>query len=358
MEKNKRASKNESLWPRERPAAQGHGYSWECKASSQTPKVPLIYWSQHQLVQNVSNREHPPDPHSSGGRKRALLCGVSYRNKRKFRLKGTVTDVQSIKNLLLTRFQFPSTSIKVLTEDACEAELVPTKKNMERGLGWLVEDCRAGDSLVFFFSGHGLQQVDSAHDEKDGFDETLCPSDFLTEGLITDNYINDTIVRPLPVGVKLHAIVDACHSGTVLDLPYVYDRKEEKWIDNWLPSNAPKGTSGGFAVCFSACADNQQAADTDAFSPTNSVASSSKKRKNVIGGALTTTFVKTIEEKPKISYGELLVSMQNAIDEVNNDRGGRFRLHFFRRVFHRLLLQEPQLSSSAAFDIHNREFNL
>lgn len=55
----------------------------------------------------------------------------------------------------------------------------------------------------------------------DGYDETLCPLDFETQGMIVDDEINATIVRPLPYGVKLHAIIDACHSGTVLDLPFL-----------------------------------------------------------------------------------------------------------------------------------------
>lgn len=33
------------------------------------------------------------------------------------------------------------------------------------------------------------------------------------------------MVRPLPAGVKLTAIFDSCHSGTVLNLPYAVSRK-------------------------------------------------------------------------------------------------------------------------------------
>lgn len=89
-----------------------------------------------------------------------------------------------------------------------------------------MKDCKAGDSLVFFFSGHGLRQPNFDDDELDGFDETICPLDFKTAGLIIDNEINETIVRPLKPGVRLHAIVDACHSGTILDLPHFYSMKE------------------------------------------------------------------------------------------------------------------------------------
>lgn len=88
-------------------------------------------------------------------------------------------------------------------------------------LRWLVQGSQPGDSLVFYFSGHGASQPDNDRDEVDGFDETLCPVDFETAGKIVDDEINATIVRPLPKGAVLHAIIDACHSGTVLDLPFV-----------------------------------------------------------------------------------------------------------------------------------------
>lgn len=74
---------------------------------------------------------------------------------------------------------------------------------------------------MFHFSGHGDRQTDYDNDEVDGFDEALCPLDHDTEGKIIDDEINATIVRPLPRGAMLHAIIDACHSGTVLDLPFV-----------------------------------------------------------------------------------------------------------------------------------------
>lgn len=81
--------------------------------------------------------------------------------------------------------------------------------------------CQAGDSLVFHYSGHGGQKKDENGDEVDGFDETILPLDYEQEGIILDDEINETIVRPLPCGAKLHAIIDACHSGTVLDLPFL-----------------------------------------------------------------------------------------------------------------------------------------
>ena len=104
-------------------------------------------------------------------------------------------------------------------------EFIPTKINIQESLKWLVEGCEPGDSLVFYFSGHGLRQPDFNDDELDGFDETICPVDFREKGMILDNDINNDIVRPLKQGVTLHAIIDACHSGTVLDLNHIYNPK-------------------------------------------------------------------------------------------------------------------------------------
>ncbi|KAG6742649.1 hypothetical protein POTOM_053571 [Populus tomentosa] len=148
-------------------------------------------------------------------------------------------------------------------EQETEPELIPTKKNILKSLEWLVKGCQAGDSLVFYFSGHGISQPDFEGDERDGFAENICPVDFMTEGMIVDNDINSTIVWPLKKGVTLHAIVDACHSGTVLDLEHVYNRQENKWEDNSpLSGNARKHPDGGLAISLSACLDNQVAADT------------------------------------------------------------------------------------------------
>ncbi|CAL9081282.1 unnamed protein product, partial [Musa textilis] len=110
---------------------------------------------------------------------------------------------------------------------------IPTKHNIRMALYWLVQGCQPGDSLVFHYSGHGSQQRSYHSDEVDGYDETLCPLDFESQGMIVDDEINATIVRPLPHGVKLHAIIDACHSGTVLDLPFLC-RMNRKWDDSLI----------------------------------------------------------------------------------------------------------------------------
>ena len=38
--------------------------------------------------------------------------------------------------------------------------------------------------------------------------------------MIVDNELNQWMVNPLPPGVRLHAIIDACHSGSAMDLEF------------------------------------------------------------------------------------------------------------------------------------------
>lgn len=112
-------------------------------------------------------------------------------------------------------------NVNQIAEDERDPYRIPTKHNILMALQWLVQGCQSGDSLVFHYSGHGSQQLDFHQDEMDGYDETLLPMDHEIAGTILDDDINAIIVRPLPHGAKLHAIVDACHSGTVLDLPFL-----------------------------------------------------------------------------------------------------------------------------------------
>lgn len=74
--------------------------------------------------------------------------------------------------------------------------------------------------LFFHFSGHGGQQIDPHGDEEDGYDETICPLDFTTEGQLSDDELFDRLVRPLPSRCRLTAVLDCCHSGHGMDFPY------------------------------------------------------------------------------------------------------------------------------------------
>ncbi|XP_050210265.1 metacaspase-1-like [Mercurialis annua] len=273
-------------------------------------------------------------------RKRAVLCGVTY-DSTKHKLKGTISDVKHMRDFLINNFKFPKDCIRLLTdEEYQDPKLIPTRKNIEMALQWLVEDCCPGDSLVFYFAGHGSQQTDIDEDEIDGHDEIICPLDFKVNGMIVDDYINSVIVRPLIDGVTLHAIMDTCHSATMLDLPHIFSANE-KWADNNPPSGIYKGTSGGLAICISACRDDQLVVDSSTLCGKTT---------------LTYNFIHEINRNPELTYGELVTSVQNKIHDAIEARG--IKTWFMRTFFRSAFSQEVQLSSSHKFDIQQIRFKL
>lgn len=155
------------------------------------------------------------------GRRKALLVGINYFGQRG-QLRGCINDVRNMSQYLVEHFGYKREDMVILTDDQQNPMSQPTKQNILRAMHWLVKDARPNDSLFFHYSGHGGQTKDLDGDEEDGYDEVIYPVDFRQVGHITDDEMHRILVRPLQSGVRLTAIFDSCHSGTALDLPYIY----------------------------------------------------------------------------------------------------------------------------------------
>lgn len=295
----------------------------------------------------------PPAFQRARGKKRAVLVGITYAGARRGcgDLRGPVNDVKCMRNLLCQRFGFPGECIIMLTDDQRDPFRLPTKENIRMAMHWLVQGCSYGDSLVFHFSGIGAQVADDDGDEADGYDEAICPLDAFQSGPILDDEINETIVRPLVHGARLHAVVDACYSATVLDLPYQCRMSRNgfwQWEDESPPSGAWKGTSGGHAVLISGYSEGK-----------GNFAMMPDAHASVVG-AMTHSFIRTLECQPRgVTYGHLLSSMR----AIMKNRGGGCDMQGaigapIRTVANFSGVQEPNLSSSETFDIYRKQFVL
>lgn len=60
------------------------------------------------------NHAPPGPPPNAHGRKKAVICGISYRYSR-HELKGCINDAKCMRYLLINKFQFPEDSIIMLT---------------------------------------------------------------------------------------------------------------------------------------------------------------------------------------------------------------------------------------------------
>ena len=157
----------------------------------------------------------PPD---ATGTKRALLIGINYVGHSSGVLSGCHNDVLNMVEYLKDVHGFEDENITILMDDGNHtlpnyAEIMAAYRN-------LVEESQPGDAVFCHYSGHGGKLVDDDGDEADGYDETLVPLDYQTNGQIRDDELYTTLIGAMKKGVTLTCIMDCCHSGTILDLPY------------------------------------------------------------------------------------------------------------------------------------------
>ncbi|KAJ5135033.1 uncharacterized protein N7515_004311 [Penicillium bovifimosum] len=293
------------------------------------------------------------------GRRKALLIGINYTGQPNA-LKGCINDVTNMSNFLSQRFGYKREDMVILTDDQTNPLSIPTKANILRAMQWLVKDAQPNDSLFIHFSGHGGRTPDLDGDEEDGFDDVIYPVDYRVAGHIVDDDMHAIMVRPLRPGVRLTAIFDSCHSGTALDLPYIYSTQgilkepnlaKEAAQDLFSAFTAygqgdlssvastaiaffKKATNSGSArertlmtktspadvVMFSGSKDTQTSADTF--------------QDGQARGALSWAFIKSLQQWPHQSYLQLLNTIRNELE-------GRYS-------------QKPQLSCSHPLDVNLR----
>lgn len=139
---------------------------------------------------------------------KAVLIGVNRYRMPGADLRGCVSDVNNMTNLLKRQYGFKAADISVLTDFAA------TKKAIESAISGLIRGARRGDVLLVHFSGHGSNVPDDDGDEADFRDEILCPTDLDWKDPLRDDWLRKTF-DSTRAGVSLTVITDCCHSGTI-----------------------------------------------------------------------------------------------------------------------------------------------
>jgi hypothetical protein len=257
-------------------------------------------------------------PGSRNAGKFLLSVGINYKNTSN-ELYGCINDANNIKTLLFQKYGF--TNSVLLTDDTNKK---PTKENIINEFTNLLVNSISGDSLFFFYSGHGTNTTDLNRDELDGQDELLVPIDAVSiQTCIIDDQLNSIIKTNLKPGVKLFTMFDSCFSGTVLDLKYNYIDSQN--LDK-LTVNPNVSDTVSQVFMISGCSDNQTSEDaviSDGTTQSNS-------------GAMTFAFLNTIEQtNSPITFKSLLQTMRTLL----SDNG---------------FTQIPQLSSGILTDINTQ----
>ena len=126
-------------------------------------------------------------------------------------LEGSLNDVESIRQLLITRYGFDEKNIHVLTEaEATHANVLNAIQK------YLADPAAPGDISFFYYAGHGSQMHNSLSPEEDKQDETTVPADSYKGTMdIRDKEYARSFMKVIEKGALLTAIFDSCHSGSI-----------------------------------------------------------------------------------------------------------------------------------------------
>lgn len=190
------------------------------------------------------------------GLKKALLVGINYLGT-PYQLAGCINDVVNVQAQLSTFFPQRSTDYRLLADDRAAK---PTKAAIMEGIQWLTTGLNPGDNVMFHFSGHGGRVRDTNGDEVSGMDSCIYPINGSQMEIITDDELRATLATKVPAGCKCMVIIDACHSGTAVDLRYTWESPSQTTIAYREDTKYAK--TPGTVLFLSGCHDTQVAADT------------------------------------------------------------------------------------------------
>jgi metacaspase-1 len=204
------------------------------------------------------------------GGSRALCIGLNYSGTSSA-LQGCINDALNLKKLLASSGAVKAEDITVMCEpkgqEICDAIKSLASSSVSQQL----------DYVFISYSGHGSQIRDRNGDEIDGKDECLCPSDFSTRGVVTDDMLKD-MLRGFRPQTTVCFLCDACHSGSMLDLNRTYTSTICTLTrDTSIPSRV---------VYISGCMDPQTSAD--AFD----------RSRSMYTGAMTSAFLDVLNADP------------------------------------------------------------
>lgn len=139
-------------------------------------------------------------------------------------LGGAPNDIAAMKETIAPRIAFAN-SITLLNDQATRAGIIAA---FDR----IVAEASAGDTLLFYYTGHGGRIVDVTGQQLSGYSSTIVPYDARNPdrlgdqpGDIVDNELRKMIEAASGAGINVITIFDSCNSGTATRAP-------SPWVDD------------------------------------------------------------------------------------------------------------------------------
>ncbi len=189
----------------------------------------------------------------------AVLIGIDYINSNEIRLRGCWNDAMLVYQMAISdSYKYPKESVELLMDNVIDSTFRHNKTSKEALVRSLYELALKSwsddlDRVLVSYSGHGSNQADTNGDEADGRDEGLCPADVMYKGLLLDDDLINIFNKFNPK-TRIYLVVDCCHSGSILDLPYN--------IDGTRDCVNPKTNIKPHIILLSGCKDPEVAAES------------------------------------------------------------------------------------------------
>jgi len=264
---------------------------------------------------------------------KALLVGISYKGvPGKTELPGIRNDLREVYLLLVAKLGFLPENIRILSDlqiNCGEINAIekPTLGNILGGMKWISQEAKPGDSLFFFFAGHGDIVTDFSGDEIDSnYDQCLVPCDS----------------RPAAANVSRNVNVNSNINGNVNSNSYINTNVIGGGEDRDMPPSYLHDPTqkAGESVLFSGAADLQRSAEVRERNTHRSF------------GVMTRAFVDIIleiVEQNKRGYfptfSQVLIGIEKQIHIILQKQG----MHNVQ--------QDPQISSSHLFNLYTTPFS-
>ncbi|KAJ7136839.1 peptidase C14, caspase domain-containing protein [Mycena epipterygia] len=184
-------------------------------------------------------------------RRRALLIGIRSGLHRKrsdtseteasgtsaVTLYGPHDDVNALKALLILHGYKAADVVVLMDDPAVEVDFQPTYANIMRELDNFMVDQGTGDIFFFGYSGHSYHKKHAAGIAPTSSDKFIIPSDAGDcinsppdySKVIVAQVLKDKLVKRLIPGSRLIAVLDTCHSASLLDLKHCKCNRIGSW---------------------------------------------------------------------------------------------------------------------------------
>lgn len=262
----------------------------------------------------------------------ALLIGINYYNTQN-QLYGCINDVIMMRKYLMEKKGYLNENILVLRDDSPNFAK-PTRENIIKELINLISRANTNNlsEIFFHYSGHGTYSFDINGDEADRKDEYICPVDLKS---ISDDEIRN-LLSGLNNNTKMYSIMDCCHSGTNMDLPYLYTQINGRLV--LLQDNSKKYINllNKNIISISGCRDDQYSADAyNVYSVMSNNDINYSITTNKSGGALTSCLLNILNAN---------VQIENCLTLLHNNMKKKYS-------------QIPQISSSKNLIVKQKKNN-